>query len=412
MQGFQALHDLFNIYIVMKRQVLLLISLFLAINIHAGNKFVIEGNIINVPDGLIVELLRSEDNMGTLVASDTLRNGKFRFEEETSGNGTDWMILTARTENFFSMILYLWVRPGSFVRVSADNLLVYTWNVESDVPEQQTRSKILAGSYNLWNEYQILNGDYDSLRNRIKSGKYSGEEKKKQKARLDSLKQVKNSLQDSISAAELDVMAKLDVDQAWMLNYVNTAYMVDNSKNRANLAKAKALYAHIPDTWRDSFLGREAKNVLFPQRVVEVGDEAADADLYDLDGKVWHLADFRGKYVLIDFWSCGCGPCKTSIPEIKEVADRYKDRLVAVSITIDNEKIWKERSPKEGITWLNLSDKEMRTGIAAKYGMRGVPYYVLVSPDGKVLKKWIGYKKGEISSIISENINPADISKK
>ena len=77
----------------MRKQVLFILSLFLAINLHAENKFVIEGRVANVPDGLIVELLRNEDNVGMLVASDTLRNGKFRFEEETSGNGTDWMFL-------------------------------------------------------------------------------------------------------------------------------------------------------------------------------------------------------------------------------------------------------------------------------------------------------------------------------
>lgn len=69
----------------MRKQVLFILSLFLAINLHAENKFVIEGSVANVPDGLIVELLRNEDNVGMLVASDTLRNGKFRFEEETSG---------------------------------------------------------------------------------------------------------------------------------------------------------------------------------------------------------------------------------------------------------------------------------------------------------------------------------------
>lgn len=393
----------------MRKQVLFILSLFLAINLHAENKFVIEGSVANVPDGLIVELLRNEDNVGMLVASDTLRNGKFRFEEGTSGNGTDWMFLTARTENYYSMILYLWVRPGSSIRISADNLLVYTWSVESDVPEQQTRSKILASSRDLWNEYQILDGDYDSLRSRIKLGKYSGEETKRQKARLDSMKQAKSMLQDRISAVELEAMAKLDVDQAWMLNYVNTAYMVNISKNKDNLEKAKALYAYIPDVWRDSFSGREAKNVLFPQHVVEVGEEAADADLYDIDGKLWHLSDFRGRYVLIDFWSRGCGPCKMAIPEIKEAADKYKDRLVAVSISVDNEKVWKEHSATEGITWMNLSDKNLNTGIAAKYGVRGIPSFVLLSPDGKVVKKWSGYSKGVIEKYISEHIATADV---
>lgn len=53
------------------------------------------------------------------------------------------------------------------------------------------------------------------------------------------MKQVKNMLQDRISAVELEAMAKLDVDQAWMLNYVNTAYMVNISKNKDNLERLR-----------------------------------------------------------------------------------------------------------------------------------------------------------------------------
>ena len=49
-----------------------------------------------------------------------------------------------------------------------------------------------------------------------------------------------------------------------MLNYVNTAYMVNISKNKDNLEKAKALYAYIPDVWRDSYSGREAQECSFP----------------------------------------------------------------------------------------------------------------------------------------------------
>lgn len=98
-----------------------------------------------------------------------------------------------------------------------------------------------------------------------------------------------------------------------------------------------------------------------------------------------------------------------AIPEIKEAADKYKDRLVAVSISVDNEKVWKEHSATEGITWMNLSDKNLNTGIAAKYGVRGIPSFVLLSPDGKVVKKWSGYSKGVIEKYISEHIATADV---
>mgnify|MGYP003057865721 CR=1 FL=1 len=55
---------------------------------------------------------------------------------------------------------------------------------------------------------------------------------------------------------------------------------------------------------------------------VNVGDEMADGDLYDLDGNVRHLSEFKGKYILLDFWSQGCGPCLQSLPELEEASVR------------------------------------------------------------------------------------------
>ena len=77
----------------------------------------------------------------------------------------------------------------------------------------------------------------------------------------------------------------------------------------------------------------------------------ADADLYDLEGNVHHLADFKGKYIMLDFWSRGCGPCLMALPEMKEVAEMYKDRLTIVSLSIDTKKGWETASKTHEMTW-------------------------------------------------------------
>ena len=51
----------------------------------------------------------------------------------------------------------------------------------------------------------------------------------------------------------------------------------------------------------------------------------ADGDLYDLDGNVRHLSEFKGKYILLDFWSQGCGPCLQSLPELEEVTEQVQE---------------------------------------------------------------------------------------
>ena len=134
---------------------------------------------------------------------------------------------------------------------------------------------------------------------------------------------------------------------------------------------------------------------LFPPQVVEVGDEMADADLYDLEGNVHRLADFKGKYIMLDFWSRGCGPCLMALPEMKEVAEMYKDRLTVVSLSIDTKKGWEAASKTHEMTWQNLSDLKGSNGLYAKYGVRGIPNYVLISPEGRIVEKMVRIRETE-----------------
>lgn len=67
-----------------------------------------------------------------------------------------------------------------------------------------------------------------------------------------------------------------------------------------------------------------------------------DGDLYDLDGNVRHLTEFKGKYILLDFWSQGCGPCVQSLSEMEEITEMYKGRMEVVSISQDPKDAWKK----------------------------------------------------------------------
>lgn len=122
----------------------------------------------------------------------------------------------------------------------------------------------------------------------------------------------------------------------------------------------------------------------------------ADTELFDLDGKIHHLTDFNGKYILLDFWSSGCGPCIMALPEMKEIQEQYKKRLTIISLSSDTKSRWKAASAKHEMTWQNLNDLKQTAGLYAKYGVRGIPNYVLISPEGKIMKMWSGYGKGSL----------------
>ena len=129
-----------------------------------------------------------------------------------------------------------------------------------------------------------------------------------------------------------------------------------------------------------------------------------DGEMYDLNHRIYHLKDFRGKYVLIDFWSSGCTPCIMAIPEMEELATAYKDKLNIVSISTDNKNAWEIASEKHRMSWNNWNDLKGQSGIYVQYDQRSIPNYTLVSPEGIVLEQWIGYNKGSLKQKLDEYI--------
>ena len=79
-------------------------------------------------------------------------------------------------------------------------------------------------------------------------------------------------------------------------------------------------------------------------------------------------------------------------------------KLIIIGISFDSDTIWKEALAKYDTLWIKLRDPKSQGGVAANYGYRGIPFYVMISPEGKVVDKWFGYGKGHFKKKVSENI--------
>lgn len=379
-----------------------LVSAFIAM--QAQGIYVIDGTIKNVPEGTFVQLFRNIGDILKVVDGDTITGNRFRFSGETTGNGVEPMTLFAMKGDTVSMILDVYVRPGSHINISGDGMLVYTWDVESDIPEQQTRQKIVMAARKWWDRIQLIDIHVDALRSMMRSGTLADGDKAAVKAELDSLDKEKCMAVDSVIMTETAVMDGMDVDDAWMEELNGNAIFAKSYDNEKGMNAVRELYDRLPDKWKNTMTGSEIGITVYPPKEIAKGETAADGDLFDIDGGVHHLADFKGKYILLDFWSIGCGPCLQAIPEMKEVAEAYKDSLVIVSLSLDTKEIWKQESPKHGMTWYNLNDLKGRSGIAAKYGVWGIPNYVLVSPQGTMTTQWSGYSKGNLKENVKKHL--------
>ena len=133
--------------------------------------------------------------------------------------------------------------------------------------------------------------------------------------------------------------------------------------------------------------------------VLEVGEEAVDAELYDMQGNKHRLFDAfaDGRYVLLDFWNLHCGNCLKAEPELQEVYKRMQGKLEIVSINLDSIPDWKNSDWSKSIVWKNWSDGKgfKKGGIQSHYyDFKAVPFYVLLSPGGRILCELTGYGAG------------------
>lgn len=374
----------------MRKQVLACLLLG-ALGAQAQEKFVVEGQLKHIPDGTVFSLMKREGNVGSMAATDTLRNGTFRFELTTAGNGLERYDLMAHDKTSFPpMSLSLWVNPGSRLLVQGENPYIYSWKVESDVKEQQFQQQLMQASRKEWEEFQRLSmQEFELMRSAAQGGN-----KEQARAKVDSLQQLTDKLSDQITQHNIALMKQSPVNAVWMDELYRMGMSVKFSKDCLYKEDVQQLYNRLDAAQKETFEGKSVYLALNPPTVVKAGEEAVDADMYDLEGKVHHLAEFRGKYVLLDFWSRGCGPCMMSQPELKEISEMYKDSLEVVSLSIENRKGWEEASKAHAMTWNNWNDLEGTNGLYARYGVRGIPHFVLISPEGKVVDSWSGYGKG------------------
>lgn len=106
----------------------------------------------------------------------------------------------------------------------------------------------------------------------------------------------------------------------------------------------------------------------------------------DVDGKVWTLDDFKGKYVYIDLWATWCGPCRREFPFLKALEEEFKDaEIVFVGLCTDKDKSKWEDMLRNG----EVSGVQLYLGPQSKfqkaYNVAGIPRFILLDKQGRII---------------------------
>lgn len=123
---------------------------------------------------------------------------------------------------------------------------------------------------------------------------------------------------------------------------------------------------------------------------VQIGKEAPLFTLPDTTGTNVNLADFRGRYLLIDFWASWCPYCRVENPNLVTAYEKYKDMkftILSVSLDSDHAK-WMKAIHDDNMTWTHVSDLQYWDAeVPALYAVRGIPANVLLDPDGNIIAR-------------------------
>lgn len=201
-------------------------------------------------------------------------------------------------------------------------------------------------------------------------------------------------------------MKTAPVTPIWIEKMLSFSEFLAYGRHTPLKEELKELYNRLSEEQKQSRKGKLIDSYLDPLPVVGIGDDMADGELYDIEGNLRHLSELKGKYILLDFWSNTCGPCIASVPEMKEAEERYKNRLVIVGISDDDEKSWKASLKEHDLKGYQWNEMQGRRGsLALRYRVKGVPHYVLITPDGKIQDMWNGYGKGVLLAKLKANLH-------
>jgi peroxiredoxin len=152
----------------------------------------------------------------------------------------------------------------------------------------------------------------------------------------------------------------------------------------------KRLYNKLDKQIQQTPAGIKTKTTLDKFDAVSIGRVAPAFAAPDTSGKTISLSDYRGKYVLLDFWASWCMPCREENPMVVVAYKQFKDKnfdVLQVSLDQPGKKdAWIKAIHQDGLTWQHVSDlKYWNNEVAQLYMVKSIPQNFLIDPNGKIV---------------------------
>jgi thiol-disulfide isomerase/thioredoxin len=217
------------------------------------------------------------------------------------------------------------------------------------------------------------------------------------------------------------------------LNYIKkhpasyySGNLLSRHKRRLPIDTIQYYYGLLEENIRKSNLGFDVLTYVYPLTTDTVfrnkypafGDDyntqlktirsVHQVSIPDTSGKMIHLAQFKGRYILLDFWASWCAPCLQDLPYLEEAIKKFRAypiEFIAVSLDTDAKK-WKDAIRKNHPSALQVADMKAFYGILPVFCkvITGVPQYVLIDKEGAVINNDLPQPDDKALETILDNL--------
>ena len=353
-----------------------------AVNAQAEKKFTLTGTIAEAPAGKIYLFY----NTGGDVIKDSavLKNGSFRF---TGAIAEPVMATLTLTNGRYLMddpnYTHLFLEPATMQLTATYNALNKATVKGSPIQLQyqeynQAQQKIAARWKEVMDTLSAINKRSNVAFQETKAWALSPHHVEMEELEHEFVKKYPNS-------------------------YV-TAHLLQYSRSYS-IDTLRKLYNAFPVAVKNSSFGKQISSRLEESKKGAPGSMAAGFTTTDINKQPISLADYKGKYVLIDFWASWCVPCRKLNPHLKALYEKYQSKGFEVIGVADDDRTpqaWVDAVKKDGLPWKQvLAGKKMemvkdrpvfdRTNdISHRYNISSLPTQILIDRSGKVIARYGG----------------------
>jgi len=385
---------------------ILIAFLFSSCTAQTNNGYIVKGDIKGIKEGkIVIAYFNRIDDKLVKIDSAQIENGLF----EMQGLVDSPLQVFAMIESEKCGFPFFMENSNISIQSDMDKATSDQWGQKS-LPVQITGSKLQTESEEFEKTKASVLAKISPLSKAYDEANEKYREARKNKASKEELKTLENNAYEAKEKmepfyAELEILDLNYIEQN--SNSLFAAYLLSGRISSIPLEKGLANYNKFTPEVQNSYFGKMIKTELDKLKGGSPGSKASEFTTVDIKGKTLSLSDFRGQYVLIDFWASWCKPCRASNPHLIKLYKKYHTKgveFIGISDDDSNPKAWHKAVEKDGVgIWYHVLRglKQTPTGfdksndITEGYAVHSLPTKILIDPQGIIVGRYGGGREDD-----------------